>query len=134
MRTQAPVALIALAAALAGCGATSSPAGDFEGEERAVADAIEEIQSAAQRREADRLCRDLLTRRLRDAVASGGTSCDSEIEKATEDADAYELEIEEITVTGTTATATVKGEAGDRDISRTFRMVEEDGRWRADAL
>jgi len=134
MRTWAPGSLLALGAALAGCGATPSSAGDFEGDQKAVADAIEEIQSAAQRREADRLCRDLLSRRLRDGIAAGGTSCDSEVGKATEDADAYELEVQKVNVTGTTASATVKGEAGDRDVTRTVRLVKEDGRWRVDAF
>ena len=134
MRTCAPGTLLAAALVLAGCGAAPSSSGDFEGDREEVAEAIEEIQSAAQRREADRLCRDLLSRRLRDAVAAGGTSCDSEVEKATEDADAYELEVQDVTVTGTTASARVKGEAGERDVTRTFRMVKEDGRWRADAL
>jgi hypothetical protein len=130
MRTSAGF-LVALTLALAGCGGGSSSATEFEGEERAVADAIEEIQTAAQRRDQAKMCRELVARSLREKIASGGSSCDKEVEKALEDADALELVVRDVNVTGTTAEATVGGEAGDGTKPRTMKLVKEDGRWRA---
>ena len=123
--------VIAGALVLAGCGGEASSAGDFEGEQRRVADAVEEIQTAAQRRDAEALCRDLLAKSLRDRVAQGGTSCDKEMEKAVEDADALDLDVEKVEISGTTAKVTVAGDAGEDRRSAVLDMVKEDGRWRA---
>ena len=54
-----------------------------------------------------------------------------ELEKVTGDADDFELDVTDVTVTGTTATAKVKARRGDRDDAETtFSLVREDGDWR----
>ena len=126
--------LIAGTLLLAGCGGEGSSAGGFEGEEREVAEAVEEIQTAAERRDPEKLCRDLLAKALRDSVGKAGSSCDKEMDKAIKDADAFDLDVEEVTVTGTTAQVAVRGDAGSKRRSATLRMVKEDGRWRLAAL
>jgi hypothetical protein len=123
--------VIAGALLLAGCGGEASSAGEFEGEQRAVAEAVEEIQTAAERRDAEKLCRELLAKDLRDKAADAGTSCDKAMEKAVEDADSFDLDVEKVEVSGTTATVTVNGDAGEKRRSATVEMVKEDGRWRA---
>jgi dihydroxyacetone kinase len=123
--------LIVGALLLAGCGGEASSAGDFEGEQRAVADAVEEIQTAAQRRDGEALCRDLLAKALRDRAAQAGSSCDKEIEKAVEDADSLDLDVEKVSISGTTAQVTVGGDAGEDRRKATIEMVKEEGRWRA---
>lgn len=123
--------LITGALLLAGCGGEASSAGDFEGEEKKVAEAVEEIETAASRRDGETLCRDLIARELRAKAAEGGTSCDKEMEKAVKDADSFDLEVEKVSVSGTTATVTVRGDAGRKRRTATVRMVKEDGRWRA---
>ena len=128
-RSAGAISLIVLA--FAGCGSEPSSAGKFQGEQQAVAEVVEDIQRAAERGEAAKLCRDLIARALREKIASGGINCDKEMEKAVEDADAFELEVQKVTVSGTTAQVTVRGEAGDNDATRTFGMVKEDGLWRA---
>ena len=123
--------LIACGLLLAGCGGEASSAGEFKGEQRAVAEAVEEIQTAAERRDAEKLCRELLAKELRDRAAESGTSCDKEMEKAVEDADSFDLDVQKIEVSGTTAEVTVSGDAGTERRSATVEMVKEDGRWRA---
>ena len=126
--------LIAGTLLLAGCGGAGSSADEFQGEERAVAEAVEEIQTAAERRDGEKMCRDLLARALRDRIGQAGTSCDKEVEKALKDADAHGLDVEDVTVTGTTAKVDVRGDAGTKKRSATLSMVKEDGRWRASSL
>lgn len=126
--------LIVGALLIAGCGGEASSAGNFEGEERAVADAVEEVQTAAQRGDAEKLCRDLLAKSLRDRAGQAGTSCDKEIEKAVDDADSFDLDVRTVTVTGTTARAEVRGEAGEETRSGTIELVKEDGRWRVSSF
>lgn len=135
MRTFAGT-LVALTLALAGCGGESSSATRFdEGDERAVAETVEEMQTAGGRNDAAKLCRELIARALREKIASGGTSCDKELEKAIQDADMFELDVRDVTVSGTTARATVRGKTGkDKTTTKTFQFVKEDGRWRASSF
>ena len=95
-------------AALAGCGQAQTSANDFKGDEKAVAQTIEDLQSAAQGRKPAEICSDVLSRELADKLKATGNDCVREMEKVTGDADDFELEVKDVTVTGTTATATVR--------------------------
>jgi len=131
MRTVAGIALTSLLLGLTACGAQPSSAGDFEGEERDVAEVVENLQTSAQRGEADTICADLLHESLREQVAAGGESCDEQMRLAVEDADAFDLAVEEVTLQGSRATVLVRGDAGeDPDVERTFELENDAGRWR----
>jgi hypothetical protein len=130
MRTRAAI-LLAVAATATGCGASKSTAGNFKGEAGLAAKAVEDIQAAASKRDAAKICRDLISKSLRAEVAAGGTSCDSEVKKAIDDADAFELEVEKVTVTGNQAVASVRNKVKDGGAVRDLAMVKEDGAWRA---
>ncbi len=121
-----------LAAALAGCGQAQTSANDFKGSEKAVASAIEDLQSAAQNRKPADICSDVLSRELADKLKSAGNDCVRELEKVTGDADDFELEVLAVTVTGTTATAEVR--RGDDGPTQTMQFTQERGEWRATAL
>ena len=129
MRPTVPLALalvLALVLAVAGCGATPSSAGDFQGEERRVAEAIEEVQSAGQSNEPQRLCDELFAEALVQRLQAGGANCRAELGAALDDVDDFELEVRDVTVQGTRATARVEGENG----ALTLTLVREGGRWR----
>jgi hypothetical protein len=116
---------------LAGCGQAQTSANEFEGDEKAVAQTIEDLQAAAQGRKPAEICSDILSRALADKLKSSGNDCVREMEKVTSDADDFELEVTEVSVTGTTATATVKArKGGDDDAETTFSLAREDGDWR----
>lgn len=123
---------LVLALGLAGCGAEqTSTVADFEGEQRGVAQAVEDLQTASQEGDAARICSRLLSQELVDRLSAGGLNCTAEIDKALLDADEYELDVKRIEVRGATATAQVEDGKG-----RTHRIgfVRERGGWRADAL
>lgn len=135
MRTVASITTGLLLIAFAGCGATPSSAGDFEGEQRAVAEAVEELQTAGQQQEPDRICTDLITMALREKIEAPGLQCDAEMRKAIEDADAFEFTVEKVDIQGSRATVVVAGDIGGGDEARrTLRMVKERNVWRADSL
>jgi hypothetical protein len=125
---------IALAALAAGCGASPSSSGEFEGQEKAVADQVEKIQSAGEARDAKQLCDDVLATSLRDAIANAGSSCEVELDKAIRDADDFNLDVEDVTVTGDTAVAKVKTGSGDDAETRDFEFEKEGDSWRATSL
>ena len=122
---------LVIAAALAGCGQAASSAGEFKGAEKDVAETVEQLQTAAQNRKPEQICTDVLARDLADRLKTGGTDCVDEMEKLTGDADDYELEVTDVAITGSTATARVKARRGERDDAVTsFSLAREDGKWR----
>jgi len=128
-----PLPLV-LAALVAGCGASTSSSADFEGEEKAVADQVEKIQSAGEARDAKQLCDEVLATALRDAIAAAGSSCEVELDKAIRDADDFALEVEDVTISGDTATATVRTGTGSDEQTRDFEFERDGTGWRATSL
>src|SRR5215212_3063618 len=102
------VPVIILAFTLTACGQSSS-AGKFTGEKESVATVIEDLQRNGERRQADDICDKLLTTALQETVKAGGKTCASEMKKAVDDADAFDLDVQDVTVNGTKATAKVRG-------------------------
>lgn len=126
------------ALALAGCGgaaSTEDSAGRFKGEDRAVAQTVEDLQDAAQRGDEQRLCSTILSKALVDRFeAAGGAGCAAAIEEAVQDADTFDLTVTKVEVTGATAKATVRSEVGERDKTDALELVKEGGRWKISAL
>jgi hypothetical protein len=120
--------------ALAGCGASTQPSSveRFRGDERAVAQKIEDLQKAGERREPETICSDILSRTLVQQLKAAGGDCTEEMRKAIEDADDYDLDVREVTIDGSTATATVR--RGDDGPTETMEFTKEGGQWRATAL
>ena len=120
--------------ALAGCGAQSQPssAEKFQGEERAVAQKIEDLQEAGESRKPEDICSQILSRTLVTQLEAAGADCTDEMEKAIDDADDYDLNVQKVTVSGSTATATVK--RGDDGPTETMEFSKENGQWRATSL
>ncbi len=124
-----------LAAALAGCGQqTSSSAEDFQGSERAVADVVEDLQRAGERNEPERICDEILAQDLVRELNGAGTTCREEMSKAIEDADDFELQVRDVTVTGQTARATVERRQGEDEGTAIFEFQLVQGVWRASSL
>jgi hypothetical protein len=122
---------IVLVAALAGCAQQETPSNDFKGSEKAVAETIEDLQSNAQSRKPGAICSDVLSTDLAAKLKTAGSDCTSEMEKIAGDADDYQLQVTDVTINGTNATATVESRrGGETDAKTTFSLVREDGDWR----
>jgi hypothetical protein len=119
---------------LAGCGASTQPssAEKFQGEERAVAQKVEDLQQAGERREPEAICTDILARSLVQQLEAAGTTCTEEMQKAIEDADDYALDVRDVTISGSTATVQVR--RGDDGPTETMEFTQEGGQWRATSL
>jgi hypothetical protein len=133
MRSSAGVLIVVVALVAAGCGAQASSATKFKGDAADVAQLVEDIQTAGERQDEAKMCA-LLTESLRSAVSAGSSTCAKEMEKAIKDADAFELEVQKVTVTGTKATAVVKGEANKQDKVREFKFEKQGRDWRASSF
>ena len=128
------LAPLAVSLALAGCGAgqTDDETDRFQGTDREVADKVEELQEAAEGNKADDVCANVLSRRLVDELEAAGADCTQEMEKAIEDSDEFDLVVQDVTVSGTQATAVVR--QGDDGPETTMQFVREGGQWRATSL
>jgi hypothetical protein len=120
---------------LAGCGAAaqeSSSVEKFTGDERAVAQKIEDLQQAGDRRDPEKICTEILAKSLVTQLEAAGVTCEDEMKKAIEDADDYQLDVRDVTISGSTATAEVqRGEDGPTE---TMEFTREGNDWRATAL
>jgi outer membrane lipoprotein-sorting protein len=125
-----PLLLALLAAlALAGCGQASSEssADKFKGDQKAVAEVVENLQDAGERKDAERICNDILAPSLVAQVKAAGSDCAAQMKASLDDADEYELQVESVTVQGNRAQAEVTGKGSE---TATMALVKERGGWR----
>ena len=116
-RLAVPLLLAALAS---GCAGSASSAGEFEGEDKNVAEVVEKLQTAGETGDAETICDEVLSQELRDQIKEAGSTCADELDKAIHDADE--------------ATAKVRGRDRGEDRVREFEFVRERGEWRATSL
>jgi hypothetical protein len=133
MRLAVPMTVLVLA--LAGCGTqtqTSSVDNFKDPNERAVAQQVEDLESAGKRNKPDDICSDILAKSLVDQLNSAGTDCATEMDKAIKDANEFDLEVRKVTINGDAATAEVR--QGTDGPTETMQFARENGQWRATAL
>jgi hypothetical protein len=127
--------LALLLVAVAGCGtqaSTSSVDKFSDPEQKAVAQQIEDLASAGKRNKPDDICSNILSQKLVSQLDSAGTDCATEMSKAIEDANEFDLQVEKVTVNGDSASAEVK--QGDSGPTETMEFAKEKGSWRATSL
>ena len=124
-------AMLALAACGGGGGADS--AGEFEGAERDVARAIEDLEEAGQEDEPRRICQALLARAVVDKIERSGGECVEAVDKALDQADTFALTVKSVRVDGDRARAEVEAGAEEEKVS-TVELVRENDAWRVASL
>jgi hypothetical protein len=134
MRRSLAALPLVVAALASGCTGSASSTSDFQGEQKQVADVVEKLQSAGETGDAKEICEQLLAKSLADEIRAAGSSCEQELEKAIDDADDFDLEVESVEITGNTATARVKGRDRGADRVVTFEFEREGSSWRATSL
>jgi hypothetical protein len=129
--------LVALPFALGACGQSAKDsATDFKGDQKDVAQTVEDLQSFARKGDADKICTELLAKPLVAKIkqSSGGT-CDKVLKDAINDADAFELQVKKVTVNGDKASAVVVSEGNDAaDRTDTLELVRDRSAWKISTL
>ncbi len=134
MRASTLLAALLAALVLAACGESAGGTGDFEGTEADVAQVVEDLQTAAQEDEPGRVCRNLLASAFVRSLGEAGVDCRRAVTLALNDADGLDLEVRDISVNGTQATARVASGAGESAEQGTLRLVREGDNWRIAAI
>lgn len=132
--------LVLSALALGACGQSSKDsAKDFRGDQRAVAQTVEDLQKAGQKRSADgakTICTQLLAPDLVAKIKqTSSKACDVVVKDAISDADAFELQVKKVAVNGDQATATVASQAnGEKDRIDTLTLTRVGNVWKISSL
>jgi hypothetical protein len=131
MRRVRALATIALAGILlTGCAQQETSAGDFKGAEADVAEVVDDLAGAARSGDGDEICTRIVSSEFAEELAAGNT-CKDEVERAVADANDWDLEVSDVTVTGTTATAEVRQGEDSEEKTATFEFERDGDRWRA---
>jgi hypothetical protein len=129
------LALAFVLVAFAGCGtqAQSSSVDQFKNpDQRAVAQKIEDLETAGKRGKPEDICGDILARTLVSQLDAAGTDCKTEMQKAIDDANDFDLDVRKVTVDGDRATAEVR--QGKDGPTETMQFTRERNEWRATSL
>ena len=127
------VVLAALALIAGACGGTGDSAQDFEGAQQDVAQAIEDLEEAAQEDEPRRICQALLAREVVENIEAAGSDCVEAVETALDQTDTFSLTVESVRVSGTTARARVETGVDEEQIE-TIELVREGDAWKVSKL
>ena len=137
MLHRALLPVVVVAVALAGCTAQSTnkdSSGKFRGDQRLVANTVEDFESAACKGDQGQICRDLLAKALVGQFAQHGGTCEKAVDRALKDTDSFGLTVEKVSITGQQATARVTADRGKHDVLRTLTLIKEGPGWRISAF
>jgi sirohydrochlorin ferrochelatase len=131
-RVHGPLTLLLATLALAGCTTQQDTSADrFQGAERQVAEVVDDLAAASRSGDGDEICTQIVTAELAQDLAAGD-ECKDQVEQALSDANDYDLEVRDVTVSGSTARAEVR--QGDDGRTATLEFERGRGGWRVTSL
>jgi len=129
-RAPALTSVLLAAAALAACGSTVSTS-SFQGEQKAVAQTVANLQTDATANEQAKICSQDLTAAVV-AKLGGKAGCEKAIKAQLAEIDSLEVDVKSVAIGagGTTATASVKSTYAGKSRTGTISLVREGGAWK----
>ncbi len=128
-------ALCLLALVLIGCGATAQDsAKEFKGEEQKVAATVERLETDARADKAASVCAALLSDVLLATLKKQGTNCKTAVKDAIDDADSFDLTVDDVTVAGDKATVKVISGKGSEKKADTLELARDGSDWKIASL
>jgi hypothetical protein len=130
-----PVLAVAglLAASVTGCAASGSKgsdsAKDFKGTQADVAQVVDDLVSASQKRDGEKICKEILAPALTATFTANKTVCKDVVKDNLGDTDIFGMTVKSVQVNGNTATAVVESDAGSDEPKQknTFTFVKDAG-------
>jgi hypothetical protein len=123
----------ALALSLSACAQTVSTSG-LNGESKAAAETIKDLQSNVTSGEQKKICKDDLASAVVKRLQTSPGGCQQAIKEQVTEIDALELTVESVQLGGTpaarTATAHVKSIYSGKKRKSTMSLVKEGGKWK----
>jgi hypothetical protein len=135
-RSSALLGLALAAAGLSACATTTSTS--FKGEQHAVAQTVEKLQSSASAGEAGTICNQLLARKIVTSLQASPGGCKQAIKTQLNEIDSFELTVQSVQLgpagAAQTATAGVKSVYKGKKRASTLTLVKEGGAWKISGL
>lgn len=129
-----PAVILALLAALAlaGCSGQkkNDSAADFSGDQKAVAQVVDDLSNAGSDKDTKEICATIFAPEVADQLKQGDNDCQSVVEEQLKDANAFDLDVTSVKVTGDTATARVTSKYDGQDEVKTLRFRKDGQAWR----
>jgi len=124
-----------IAGGLTGCGAATTSAGKFQGAEAKVAATVDALSTAATSHDTTKICTKIFSPMLSATLKTKGGSCTSVVAKGIATVDTFNVPVQSVKITGSTAQATVKSTSNGKDRTDVFLlMAQPDGTWRITGL
>jgi hypothetical protein len=140
IKRSSPLIVVLLALGLGACGSTVSTSG-FKGEAHAVAQRISDLQSDVSSLSEQKICEQDFSRAARarlwlhgNILSSHLSACEQALKRQLGSIDDYELTVEKIAVSGTTATARVRSTWSGKLSTNTLKLVKEGSNWRVEGV
>lgn len=133
MRSRATAALLVAAALVSGCGpaAKTDSAKNFTGTERDVAEVIDRLSDAATKRDAKKICAELLSpESVAAIVKTQGKACKDGLRPLISATTTREIKVKKVVVNGDRATAAVAIPTTDKDQRATMSLRKIGATWR----
>lgn len=134
MRAVLTVLVLALLLSACGSAAPRDSSEQFSGADKAVAAAVEGVEEAAREDDAGRMCTKLLSEKLLATLKEQGTKCTTAVREAFRDASSKDLTVEDVTISGDTATAKVISGSGSNEKTDTLQLEKAGARWKISSL
>src|SRR3954451_22064927 len=131
-RTALAAAVLALTFSACGTSAPRQESKFKNSDQAAIAKLVDDLAAAGRAKNAEKICTEILAKQLVDELKSAGGDCVQEMNRAIKDASDYDLQVDDVKVNGSTATARVR--QGKTKKIATFSFIKEKGGWRASAL
>ncbi len=132
-RAVSPLIAVVLALGVNACGGTVTTS-NFKGEAHAVAQRISDLQSDVSAASEQKICEQDFSRAARARLSTAGNSCKQALKRQLGSIDDYELTVEKIAVSGSTATARVRSTWAGKLSTNTLKLVKEGGNWRIEGI
>jgi hypothetical protein len=128
-------ALCLLTVAVSGCGsAAKDSAKEFKGEQQQVAATVERLETDARADKAANVCTALLSDSLLATLKKQGTNCKTAVKDAIDDADSFDLTVDDVSIAGDKATVKVISGKGSEKKADTLEMARDGSDWKIASL
>jgi hypothetical protein len=130
-----PAALVATL--LAGCGtSTTNNAGDFTGDQKAVAQVVDDLEKASKGTNPDtkEICNTLFAKAVADKLRQGNDDCQDAVKRQLKDVSDTDITVKKVAITGNSAVATVVSSVNGNDATQTLNLTRDGQLWRIASL
>jgi len=125
--------VVLLALGLSACAKSVSTSG-LKGDAKAAAETIKNLQTDVTAGDEKKICENDLAKALVNKLAASGGSCEKAIKGQLTQVDSFEVTVEAMQVSGSTATAHVKSIYSGKGRKGTLSLAKESGKWKISSL